>query len=391
MLDDNRWEHDPWATAYVYFFARDKTNLLLDAVQPLLRQLEPVAPRAYFVRHWRFGPHLRLRFSVDAATFEGTLQPVIGHVIGRYLAESPSTSNVNEAELLRQHRRLAKLEGERGALTPFAGDNTISYNASAPLGQDPEDEAIQRLLADFYVDTTALVFENLELLRAQRASLYDLAFDFMVATSHTLYPSPHNPTITEGFVSFRSHAEAYLAMVPAQATVRQHFEQQYRRFAPTLIRRVRDLIARLDAGKPPSAIAAYLQIARPHIDRSRSLIKTGRLVLPIPHRAATSKRGWDEEWVAHSSFHSLINDSETYNVLFETAWFQQYRMALNLMYLHLNRLGLLPVERYLICHLVANAVEEVFGVSAFGLLGQFVAARTALAAPSSTDNDRSQP
>jgi hypothetical protein len=37
---------------------------------------------------------------------------------------------------------------------------------------------------------------------------------------------------------------------------------------------------------------------------------------------------------------------------------------LNLTYLMLTRLGISPAERFLLCHLAANAVEDQYGVSA---------------------------
>jgi hypothetical protein len=42
---------------------------------------------------------------------------------------------------------------------------------------------------------------------------------------------------------------------------------------------------------------------------------------------------------------------------------------LNYTYLHMTRLGITPTERFLLCHLAANAVEECYGVSAFELVG----------------------
>lgn len=378
MLSSRGWESEPWATAKVFYFAPDKTDLILDAVKPLLQRLEEQVPRSYFVRHWHLGPHLRLRFSVDPATFDASVRPLIEEVLGSYLAERPSTAVIDEASLLRQHQRLARLESEPGPLTPFASDNTIRYESASQLGHDAEDDVIQRLLADFYVETETLAYSTLEALRAGRTSRYDLAFDLMVAVAHALYPSPRDPTITEGFVSFRSHAEAYLAMVPRRGAVRSHFERQYQRFAPVLIRRVHELTSRLNDG--PTGVPeldGFLRIARPHIERARTLVAAGRLVLPVPRRAATGKPGWDDTWVGYSPFHTLINESDRYlTLLFETMWFQQYRMALNLMYLHLNRLGLLPVERYLVCHLVANAVEDCFRVSALRLAADFAVQET---------------
>jgi hypothetical protein len=370
-----RWREETWATTYVHYYQLDKTALLLDAVRPLFARLAGIVPRAYFVRHWRFGPHLRLRFGTDPATYEATVRPLVAEIIGRHLAAAPSRVVVDETELLRQHRRLAQLESERGELSPYQPDNSIRHSARAPLGSDPDDERVQRALADFYVDTTPLAFRMLATTRAGDASKYDLAVDLMAAVAHAMYPSPRRPGITEGFVSFRSHAEAYLAMVPERDAVRAHFEGQYRRFAPGLVGRVRRTVAALDAGLPPTPLVGeWLGLARPHIQRARLLIEAGELLLPFPHRASTGRIGWDDEWVGHSRFHTLINNSETYlRLLFQTPWFQEYRMALNLMYLHLNRIGVLPVERYLLCHLIANAVEEAYGVRALDLARRFAA------------------
>jgi hypothetical protein len=367
------WRDESWATAYVHYYAPDKTGLLLDAVRPLFDWLRPEVPRAYFVRHWRFGPHLRLRFPVDRDTFGSTIRPEIDDIVGGYLRAHPSTVAIDEAELLRQHRRLAKLESERGELTPYRPDNTIRYESAGPLGSDEEDEIIQRTLAAFYADSTPLAFAMLDALREGRTTRYDLAVDMMVSVAHAMYTSPRNPSITEGFVSFRSHAEAYIAMVPERDAVRAHFDAQYRRFAPALTRRVRDIVATLDAGHAPTPfIREWLDLAGPHAANARGMVASGDLILPFPHHEATGKIGWDDEWVDHSRFHTLINESDAYlDLLFKTLWFQQYRMALNLMYLHLNRLGVMPVERYLLCHLVAGAVEEVFGISAMGLARQF--------------------
>ncbi len=43
--------------------------------------------------------------------------------------------------------------------------------------------------------------------------------------------------------------------------------------------------------------------------------------------------------------------------------FLRYRVVLNYTYLHLTGLGLTPLDRFRACHLLANAVEEVYGVS----------------------------
>ncbi|MGH3829696.1 MAG: lantibiotic dehydratase C-terminal domain-containing protein [Pseudonocardiaceae bacterium] len=48
-----------WHSAHIHYHEPDKNALILDAVRPLLHQLRPVVERAYLVRPWRQGPHLR--------------------------------------------------------------------------------------------------------------------------------------------------------------------------------------------------------------------------------------------------------------------------------------------------------------------------------------------
>jgi len=48
--------------------------------------------------------------------------------------------------------------------------------------------------------------------------------------------------------------------------------------------------------------------------------------------------------------------------------------VLNLLYLHLTKLGIRPAERALLGHLLANAVEDVYGVDAATLVTEVSAA-----------------
>ncbi len=355
-----------WATARVHYYDPDWTPLLLEAVRPLFAELAGAAPDAYFVRHWRFGPHLRLRWNTDRDKLRDVVRPAVEEIVGGHLARRPSTARIDTAELLRQHRRLAELENAPGPLTPLAPDNSISWSVG-PLGRDADDEVVQRLLAGFYTDTTPLAFETVAATRTGRAARLAFAVDLMVAVAHRLYPGPDNPTVSEGFVSYRSHAEAYIAMTPNRSAVKEHFEREYRRVAPTLVHRVRETVAALDTDAPLPLVRPWLDLARRHIDSGDRLVDAGELVMPFPRLKDTGALGWDQNWVAHSRFHTMMNGSGAYlELLSRTPWFQRYRLALSLMYLHLNRIGITPVERYLLSHLVANAVEEAYGVSADG-------------------------
>src|SRR5262249_22682023 len=58
----------------------------------------------------------------------------------------------------------------------------------------------------------------------------------------------------------------------------------------------------------------------------------------------------------------------------ESDWFSRHRLVLNYQYLLLNRLGITPSQRYLLCHLAASTVQEGFRVSAAATFEEFMAA-----------------
>lgn len=361
-------EEGNWGTARIYYYERDKTNLLLDAVKPIMNQFAREARRTYFVRHWIRGSHIRVRFEVDPVTFAEAIEPVVSAVIGDYLAAHPSKAAVDPVEQLRQHERLAALEGERAALTPLVADNCVLFDPPASLRRSDSD-SLEYLLSDFYADTTPLVFRALEEIRTGSTSQNDFAFDAMIAVAHRFYPSPHDASIKEGFVSFRSHSEAYIATTPNHEAVRRHFELQSEAFVEVLAERVRSLAFELDSGGTSDPLlndwlAALGTWTKRLIARGSSELFQGD--------ASRAVRPWGGDWVGRSKFHQAIARSAAYRtLLFDSPWFREYRLALNLSYLHLNRIGLLPVERYLLCHLLADAVERAYAVSALSLVRQY--------------------
>jgi hypothetical protein len=359
--------HGPriWGTARIFYYERDKTALLLDAVKPILNGYSGGTSSAYFVRHWHRGSHVRLRFEADAEVFDRVVRPAVEMIAGGYLAALPSKATIDPDEQLRQHKRLATLEGERAALTPLAADNSILFDAPGPVERTDNDSK-EYLLSDFYADTTPLVFEMLEAIRSGMASQNDLAFEAMIGVAHKFYPSPYDATIREGFISFRSHSEAYIATTPNDAAVRRQFHLESKRRLSILSRRVRELVSELDAGEIRNPfLDAWLLALRKWVSK---LISTKSSLFRDGHFGGVSSR-WGGDWIRRSEFHATIAQSKSYRtLLFESPWFLKYRLALNLTYLHLNRLGVLPVERYLLCHLLADAVEQAYAISALEMV-----------------------
>ncbi|MFG6198652.1 hypothetical protein [Nonomuraea sp. JJY05] len=60
-----------------------------------------------------------------------------------------------------------------------------------------------------------------------------------------------------------------------------------------------------------------------------------------------------------------------HEAIFTDPAFLRYRVLLNYTYLHLIRLGLTPLDRFRTCHLLADAVEDVYGLSGLDALRRF--------------------
>src|SRR6266545_6088439 len=230
-----------WRSVHVYYYDEAKDDLVVEAVRPLLHRVAADVPSAYFVRHWRRGPHLRLNFRADPPTHERAVRPAVAEIVGGYLARRPSTAVVDPQRLLPLHTALAEAEQDFGPRSPWLPDNSVheaEYDHRQHVLGGP---AAADLLADFYVTTNDIAFTMAEqvLRGGQRLSS---CFDLMIATAHA-YSGGGLP---RGFVSFRSHAEAYLVGTPNAEQRRDSWQQRYAQHGARLRARVDDVIASLD-------------------------------------------------------------------------------------------------------------------------------------------------
>ena len=184
---------------------------------------------------------MRLNFLTDAHTFESMVVPTVNESVGEYLRARPSQVTLDRPRVLRAHRRLAELEHEEGPLEPFHADNSIHVAVHQPRSAGWGSSELAELATTFLAQSTELAFAMTERAEA-RHDLLRLAFDLMLAVAHRC-----GGGIERGFVSYRSHAEAFLTAWPEAAGRRAAWDDHYRRHAGALMARVR---AKLDASGP---------------------------------------------------------------------------------------------------------------------------------------------
>jgi hypothetical protein len=132
---------------------------------------------------------------------------------------------------------------------------------------------------------------------------------------------------------------------------------------------VGDVVTEVDAGPDAATFARdCVALLTPVRDKGSALLEAGLLSLDEPAaepgRVKPWSAGWGD-WVGNSPLHGAMTDDNGFAAALGGAgWFREYRLVLNLLYLYLYRIGVTGAERYLLCHLAANAIEDVYGVSA---------------------------
>lgn len=351
-------------------------ELILEAVRPAFAAVRPWVRDCWFGRHWLRGPHLRLNFRTDKTAWCEQVRPVVRRVVTDHLRARPSTVGLDEAALAPVHERLAELEMEPGPLRPWVADNTVV--------ERPYDHRLQvlgslrasELLAGFLSDTTDLAFRMYEQLRTAPLSVLALDLMWTTAAAAAIPFEAGGAPIERGVLSLRSHADAFLSRTNDPATYRTRFDERFRRQEAALSARLREVEAALaepdgtDAtGSGVAFVREWARAVRRHQRIAQPLLASGEVSMG---GAALAPRMPTRQL---SEFHTLLlSDHGHQDFLVDDAWFASFRLAMNYLYLHLNRLGLAPMDRGLLCHLAARTVESVHGTSAIASFERYVAA-----------------
>ncbi|MER6306282.1 thiopeptide maturation pyridine synthase [Streptomyces sp. NPDC001657] len=351
-------------------------QLILGAVRPAFASVGTWVQGAWFGRHWLRGPHLRLNFLTEASTWHAQVRPQVTEIVTDYLRARPSTVRLDSAALAPVHERLAELEMEAGPLRPWVADNTVV--------ERPYDHRLHvlgslrasELLAGFLSDTTDLAFRMYEQLRT--APLPVLALDLMwtTAAAAAIPFEDGRAPIERGVLSLRSHADAFLSRTNDPVAYRARFDERFHRQEAALGARLREVEAALAEPEgidpPPGSGRAFVRewarAVRRHQRIAQPLLASGEVSMggaALAPRMPTRKT---------SEFHRLLlSDHGHRDFLVDDAWFASFRLVMNYLYLHLNRLGLAPVDRGLLCHLASRTVESLHGTSAVASFARYVA------------------
>jgi Lantibiotic biosynthesis dehydratase C-term len=355
-----------WRSAHVHYHD-DPSGLLVDAVRPLLDRLRDAdgVRRAYWTRHWRLGPHIRINVDATPEAHQHQVWPAVATVVGEYLREHPSTTQLDPQALAEVHRQLAHHEEDSGPLTPWRPNNSV-------VETDYEDrsavltETLANLAIDFYCDTNGMALGSLNAAPGHRQRL-SLAFDLLTATAHQFAEQG----LRWGAASLRAHSEG-IRREPHGPTLLRRWEGTFADNTAALTGRARTITSALDEATIadlPHVHRWVSHLGRFH-DRIVDYVDQGRISRNNPILGDPGGKPLLTTILRHSELVRLGAASPGYQAIGRTTWYHAYRICLNLLFLHLARLGLTQLDRLSICYLVARASEEIHQTSFLQLLSQ---------------------
>lgn len=329
-----------WQGLFAYH-EEDRWNaLLLGPLWECAQLAEAAGCRFRLTREWQRGPHLRLgvRGRAEAAA---TVRAQIDERLHEVLRSTPSTRTVTLAEVRDRAQQIADRAGVE-LRQDWLADNSLTWTAGDVAGAGGAKPTLQALLEDFHYAAT---LPALRLLRAAPAErLGPACADLMAVTAQEF----GRGGLASAALSFRSHAEAYLNL-EAPADLRAVWDAAARRSAPALRRRLHTVAVGPDM---PAYARDWLAAITPVVRAAQQAQRRDELALP------TTVGGFSGDLTERSPFHRALAGSAGWEELSTSDWFVIYRFAISLLYLQLSRLGVGPVGRYRLCHLVATALDE---------------------------------
>ncbi|WJK40065.1 lantibiotic dehydratase C-terminal domain-containing protein [Solwaraspora sp. WMMA2056] len=365
-----------------YYHSPTKLPLLRAAVLPAAGWAAGQGLAVHLERHWRHGPHLRIRLAATDPAGAAELAVVATAVAGRlrrHLAEQPSTARTSVAELLAQAEQAGRIELVPPPYAPIHPDNTVRV--------EPVDD---RALATLFGSTEAVECRA-ALLRlgvpavSAAADRLAAAGDSAAArvrtclTAMALHASRYPLGLGNGHQSFLSHLEEFLVLNDPDGRVRAAFDAQWRRCADSATALVARLAAPTDAAGPGAESgpgldptergweqwtvsaaevtgAAYQRGELPRVPAFSYLDRAEQIGDP------DTVRRWHPDRTEYSDYHQLLRQIDFDRVPYERE-FVTYRFATNVLYLLLGLLDVRPTERYLAAYLLSRAAERITGIT----------------------------
>lgn len=120
-----------WRSLHIHYHDGQDT-LLVECVRLLIMWCRTRDLHGwFFLRHWKHGPHIRLRMNLEEATADDLVAEMQRQIRG-HLGRNPSQRTLPASRLLEISEVLAGLEGDPDPATEIVADNTVCSRPYEP-------------------------------------------------------------------------------------------------------------------------------------------------------------------------------------------------------------------------------------------------------------------
>ncbi|WP_181454523.1 lantibiotic dehydratase C-terminal domain-containing protein [Paenibacillus dendritiformis] len=355
-----------WRSARLYYYERDRKRLIIDGLDSIVREWkrQDWLKKFYFEPHWLQGPHIRVHFVLsEPERIEQWMERM-----RQLLRDYPSEGMIDVEQYRVVQQSLAWWEAVRVDQDKLYPDNFVELFDDEPNVQMFGGEEAVQLGRAFLAESYDTTIRLMSAIRNQEVTLYNAGMKLMCCKAYVL-----DPSLVYSHISYRSHAEAFLAK--SQGKYSPFFQREYTKQKQLLHSIIQQTVADLEQGSAEPWLREYFALFERYTGQIREKLSDGSIRLPTSDKARLlykNIRGHDlPDWgevTDNSEFHAILMNEQWQNHMKADIDFLTLRVLVNFLYVILLQLGLKPIERYLLCWFLAKSVEELRGIDTIDYL-----------------------
>ncbi|MCY7294753.1 lantibiotic dehydratase C-terminal domain-containing protein [Alteromonas sp. a30] len=369
-----------WNVLRVAYFENDKSRILLGPIADVVEQIKHKGLPVYVTSHWKFGPHIDVLVECDKAVFESDIYPACSTRINAWLAENPSKTELVPEQYEKLSYQLAMSELEPPPYLPLMNNNSVlvaRYERSQSINIEGFHDTKER----FLVGSTPLLFALLKLKQADSNVFFTTLVYMLAASAAQFRPDG----IRRGYISFRSHAEYFFENYDQGDQLRAKFDALDKNYAPFIDANIQQVAEKqVDATQlhpgQKAILSSWQEVLDNAFEDNLSVVNSNyESIISEDNDVSSTEQNFGvlAEQISSNVPDEINKPSREYNTgkvvnsamnheegrrLFRSHEFIAYRTTVNYFYLLLPVLDITPIQKFSICHLVANSVERVYKI-----------------------------
>lgn len=368
----NREKVMNWNVIRIAYFNQDRSELMLGPIKEAIAiaKSKSSVTEVMVQPHWKFGPHIDLSIKCDKNDFHAEILPKIKACLEQWFKENPSDVVLEDKSYQELSKKIGMFELDAGPYLPLLKNNSVSvvnYQSSQNL-----------IIPEFAASKEKMLSDSLDLLMNLLQEKQKNPDDFFLALVAILSISGNSyrpKGLIGGYMSLRSHADYFFAAHDSKGQLRQHFDNMDNKKGSLIDDILRCCCEQRFDDLPlnsslKNVVGQWQIIVDEMSDRHQEIVAEhyDYLAQQSVHidAAEAMKDNLPEDF--RQVFESkeitelgeyFLNSEEGLKAQ-KAPEFMAYRTNVNFFYFLLPIIEVSPIQKFCLCHLVANGAERIF-------------------------------